>query len=148
MEEAAPDCKYLVLPNMMQRSKVAKLGFLRGKAKKRVLAWDGSLLSRGGKEVLVKSVARALPTYAMNIFLLPAKITRDIERTICKFWWNSKTGDKKGIHWMSWEHLSKHKSVGGMGFRNFKDFNLALLGKQGWRFLTKPSSLVTRVYKA
>ncbi|KAL8126997.1 hypothetical protein AgCh_014061 [Apium graveolens] len=130
----------------MQRSKVATLRFLRGKVKKRVLAWDGSLISQGGKEILVKSVAQTLPTYAMSVFLLPAEIHRDIERTISKFWWNSRTGDRKG--WMSWDRLSRHKSVGGMGFQDFKDFNLALLGKQGWHFLTKSSSLVSRVYKA
>ncbi|KAL8148706.1 hypothetical protein AgCh_005895 [Apium graveolens] len=101
-----------------------------------------------GKEILVKSVAQTLPTYAMYVFLLPAEIHRDIERTISKFWRNSRTGDRKGIHWMSWDRLSRHKSVGGMGFQDFKDFNLALLGKQGWHILTKPSSLVSRVYKA
>lgn len=86
IEEAAPECKYLGLPNMMHRSKVATLGFLRGKVKKRVLSWDGSLLYQGGKEILVKYVAQALPTYAMSVFLLPTEITRDIERTISKFW--------------------------------------------------------------
>lgn len=35
-----------------------------------------------------------------------------------------------------------------LGFRNFRDSNLALLGKQGWRFLTKPESLVSKVFKA
>lgn len=44
--------------------------------------------------------------------------------------------------------LCKHKSTGGLGFRNFRDFNLALLAKQGWRFLTKPNSLVSKVYKS
>ncbi|XP_074336432.1 putative mitochondrial protein AtMg00310 [Apium graveolens] len=84
----------------------------------------------------------------MSVFMLPVEIYRDIEMTISKFWWNSKSGDKKGIHWMSWDRLSRHKSVGGMSFWNFKDFNLALLGKQGWRLLSNPSSLVSRVYKA
>ncbi|XP_074362353.1 putative mitochondrial protein AtMg00310 [Apium graveolens] len=35
-----------------------------------------------------------------------------------------------------------------MGFRDFRDFNLAMLGNQVWRFLTKPNSLVSKVYKA
>lgn len=34
-----------------------------------------------------------------------------------------------------------------MGFRDFKDFNLALLGKHGWRLLSTPQSLVSRLYK-
>uniref|UniRef100_A0A803PXL3 Reverse transcriptase n=1 Tax=Cannabis sativa TaxID=3483 RepID=A0A803PXL3_CANSA len=40
------------------------------------------------------------------------------------------------------------EDLGGMGFRNFRNFNLALLGKQGWRLLTHPNSLVARVFKA
>lgn len=49
---------------------------------------------------------------------------------------------------MGWEKMSKHKSTGGLGFRNFRDFNLSLLGKQGWRLLTKPDNLSTKLYKA
>lgn len=101
MKEADKDCKYLGLPNFMQRSKIATLGYLRGKVKKRVQSWEGSLISQGGKEVLIKSVAQALPTYAMSVFLLPIEIHQDIERSISKFWWNSKNDGKKGIHWMS-----------------------------------------------
>ncbi|XP_074363465.1 uncharacterized protein LOC141704019 [Apium graveolens] len=39
--------------------------------------------------------------------------------------------------------VSRHKSNGGMGFSDFRDFNLAMLGNQAWRFLTKPNSLVS-----
>uniref|UniRef100_A0A803PA05 RNase H type-1 domain-containing protein n=1 Tax=Cannabis sativa TaxID=3483 RepID=A0A803PA05_CANSA len=35
-----------------------------------------------------------------------------------------------------------------MGFRNLRSFNLALLEKQGWRLLTKPDTLVSRIFKA
>ncbi|KAL8131372.1 hypothetical protein AgCh_007343 [Apium graveolens] len=35
-----------------------------------------------------------------------------------------------------------------MGFRDFRDFNLAMLGKQGWRFIKNPQSLVSKVFKA
>lgn len=34
-----------------------------------------------------------------------------------------------------------------MGFRNFRDFNLVSLGKQGWRFISRPESLVSKVFK-
>lgn len=58
-------------------------------------------------------------------------------------------GEKdRSIHWMSWEKLSRSKSRGGMGFRNIRDFNVAMVGRQGWRLLIKPDSLVARVYKA
>ena len=36
---------------------------------------------------------------------------------------------------------------GGLGFRDLHLFNLALLGKQGWNLLTKPHTLVARVFK-
>lgn len=148
MEEADENVKYLGLPNMMQQNKVSTFGFLKDKVKNRTLSWDGKIITQGGKETLVKSVIQALPTYTMSVFLLPLEITKNLERSISRFLWNSKKNDSRNIHWMSWERLSRHKDAGGMGFRDFRDFNLAMLGKQAWRFITKPNSLVTKVFKA
>ena len=41
-----------------------------------------------------------------------------------------------------------HKEDGGMSFRDLHAFNLALLAKHGWKFLTKPHTLVAQIYKA
>jgi len=41
-----------------------------------------------------------------------------------------------------------HKSNGGLGFKDLTAFNLAMLGRQGWKFLTEPDSLVSRMFKA
>nr|KYP34809.1 Transposon TX1 uncharacterized [Cajanus cajan] len=60
----------------------------------------------------------------------------------------SNRHSRKGIHWLSWEKLSMRKEHGGMGFRNLYGFNLAMLGKQGWKFLTNQDAIVTRVFKA
>ena len=37
---------------------------------------------------------------------------------------------------------------GSLGFRNIYAFNLTMIGKQGWRFISKPNALSTRVFKA
>ncbi|KAM0865600.1 hypothetical protein ACQ4PT_043151 [Festuca glaucescens] len=46
-----------------------------------------------------------------------------------------------------WEKLAIPKGNGGMGFRDMHAFNLALMGKQGWRLLTSPDSLCAQVLK-
>ena len=47
--------------------------------------------------------------------------------------------------WISWEKLCTPKVKGGMGFRNLRAFNLALIAKQWWRMQQNPNSLVHSV---
>ncbi|XP_074377255.1 putative mitochondrial protein AtMg00310 [Apium graveolens] len=148
MVEASEHSTYLGLPNILGRNKSAVLGYLKDKVNSRIRSWDGNFISRAGKEILVKQVAQALPVYAINVFLLPLEITRNIEKCLTKYWWNSGQTNNSKIIWMNWERLSNHKNHGGMGFRNFRDFNNAMLANQLWRLATNPQSLVSRVYKA
>uniref|UniRef100_A0A803QCL6 Uncharacterized protein n=1 Tax=Cannabis sativa TaxID=3483 RepID=A0A803QCL6_CANSA len=49
---------------------------------------------------------------------------------------------------MNWDRMFVAKDQGGMGFRHLYDFNIALLGKQAWRFHTHKDSLVSKLFKA
>ena len=66
--------------------------------------------------------------------------------TIANYWWGG-SADNRRIHWLRWEGLTQHKSVGGMGIRDLHLFNKAMLGKQGWHLITRPDSLCARVLK-
>jgi hypothetical protein len=46
-----------------------------------------------------------------------------------------------------WYDLILPKCSGGIGFQDIKQFHIPMLGKQGWRFVTNPSSLCARVLK-
>lgn len=104
-------------------------------------------MSNAGKEVLLKAVIQSIPTYVMSCFELPKQLCWDIHQCMARFWWGTKSNEKK-IHWMAWEKLCSPKAEGGLGFRNLNTFNQALLAKQGWRLLKYPNSVVARVLKA
>ncbi|CAJ2637135.1 unnamed protein product [Trifolium pratense] len=84
----------------------------------------------------------------MSIFTIPSSLCDEIEKMMNSFWWGHSGARNKGIHWMSWDKLSMHKNDGGMGFKNLTAFNLALLGKQGWRIMSNPDILISKLYKA
>ena len=108
---------------------------------------EGKVIVHWRKEILIKAVAQAVPMYTMSCFLIPKGLCEETEGMIRKFWWGQSRKESK-IAWVSWEKLCKSKSNGGMGFRNFQAFNLAMLAKQGWRLLSNPDSLCAKVYQA
>ncbi|GAU14634.1 hypothetical protein TSUD_96980 [Trifolium subterraneum] len=138
---------YLGLPSMVGRSKKQTFAFIKDRIWKRINSWRSRPLSRAGKEIMIKSVLQAIPAYVMNIYLLPDSLINDIERMINAFWWGG--GDNnKGIRWLAWNKLTCTKEEGGLGFRDFQKFNMAMVAKQGWKFLNNPNSLVARIFKA
>ncbi|XP_031116576.1 uncharacterized protein LOC116020230 [Ipomoea triloba] len=148
VQQASNIGQYLGLSMGVGRNKREVFSFIEAKLKHQLGGWCKKILSRAGKEVLLKSVAQALPTYTMSIYFLPLSMCERLERLMNKFWLTSGGGSGGGIRWMAWDRMCAPRSAGGLGFKNLHKFNVALLVKQGWRLLTTPNSLAGRLYKA
>jgi len=138
--------KYLGIPTEWGQSKKELFAWILARVNSKLEGWKEKLLTKAGKEVLIKSVVQAIPTYAMSIFKLPVSICRAIERHIASFWWQ-KGDAQRGTHWKNWEVLKTRKDEGGMGFKDLLIFNRAMLGKQAWRLSNSPTALWSKVLK-
>jgi len=90
--------------------------------------WKERLLSKGGKEILLKPIVQVIPQYAMPIFKLPLSLCKGLEQRISSFWWKNDKS-KIGVHWQKWDELKISKLNGGLVFRDLIAFNEAMLGK-------------------
>jgi hypothetical protein len=105
------------------------------------------LLSKAGKEVLIKAIAQAIPTFLMSCFYLTKGFCDELSAMIAKYWWSKQDKENK-IHWISWWKMIKPKGQGGLGFRDIHGFNIAMLSRQAWRFIQNPDSLCASILKA
>jgi hypothetical protein len=118
--------KYLGLPTLEGCIRKGKLEVIQAKLVKRLMLWGD--LTQGGKEIMIKAMAQALPTFIMSVFKLPMALCDDLTRLIRDFWWGSERGKRK-MHWVSWDVLVRPKPHGGMGFRDMRIFNQDLLAR-------------------
>jgi len=139
--------RYLGLPVFVGSSRTKIFEYLKDRVWKRIQGWKEKFLSWAGKEILIKAIAQAIPTFAMECFDITKTLCDQISAMICRYWWNQQEGKHK-IHWVNWELMIKPKKEGGLGFRDIHGFNMAMLCKQAWRFLQTPESLCSKVFQA
>ena len=66
----------------------------------------------------------------MSFFQLPDSLCKELNSMVSGFWWGQRNKERKMV-WVAWEKMCTPKAEGGMGFKDLKAFNLALLAKQG-----------------
>ena len=108
--------KYLGLPSLVGRNK--KNSF-KEKLAKKLAGWREKLLSNAGKEILIKVVAQAIPTYAMSCFKIPNSLCEEMTSLMRNLWWGQQKEERK-MTWISWDKLCTPKAQGGMGFKQLK----------------------------
>ena len=77
--------KYLGLLAVLGRNRSASLNFFKEKVWGKIQGWKEKLLSQAGKEVFLKAVVQAIPTFAMSCFRLLVGLCKEIEMIIRKF---------------------------------------------------------------
>jgi hypothetical protein len=83
----------------------------------------------------------------MSYFDLTKTLCDDNGKMIGRFWW-SQQGKENKLHWLSWELLCSRKEKGGLDYRDLHLFNLAILARQGFRFLMEPKLMCAQVLRA
>ncbi|XP_071683392.1 uncharacterized protein [Lolium perenne] len=139
--------KYLGLPVPEGRMKDGKFQPVKEKLKKKFSDYAEKYASSGAKDVLIKSVIQAIPTYPMSVFKFSEGLCEDLMKLTRDFWWGDEK-ERRRMHWMSWDKITKRKGQGGMGFKDLHLFNQALLAKQAWRLIAFPDSLCAKLLKA
>jgi exonuclease III len=103
------------------------------KMERKLSGWQRMYLSKGGRITLIKSTLSSLPTYFMSLFPIPASVALRIDKIQRDFLWGGM-GEGKKFHLVNWSQVCQPLKMGGLGVRNLRLFNQALLGKWLWRY--------------
>ena len=134
--------RYLGLPLGAKFKELSIWNPILEKMERRLAGWKRLYLSKGGKVTLIKSTLSSLPTYFLS--LLPEKVANCMEKLQRDFLWSGISGESK-LHLVKWARVCKPLQVGGLGIRQLKSFNSALLGKWLWRYGMETNALWWRV---
>ena len=91
---------YLGVSFLWGKKRREVLNYIVDRVRGKLKSWKQQSLSYGGKEILIKIVASAVPTYLMACFKFPIQICNILNASIANFWRGQKE-DEKRIHWKS-----------------------------------------------
>jgi hypothetical protein len=89
--------------------------------------------------VIIKSVLSATPVYFLSFFKAPAGIISKLECIFKKFLWGGS--EERKLNWVKWEKVCRPLEEGGLGIKNLRAFNLALLSKWEWKIRDERAGL-------
>ncbi|XP_026416201.1 uncharacterized protein LOC113311596 [Papaver somniferum] len=125
--------KYLGIPLFIGRNKQSCCAETVDKMDFRLQAWQGKLVNQDGHSTQIQDVVGAMAHFQMICMKIPNKIIDQMEALKRNYWWNKNYS--KGCYFIWWKNLNKPKRLWGLGFKNMKYLNEAMLTKIAWRML-------------
>ncbi|PSS30620.1 Ribonuclease H protein [Actinidia chinensis var. chinensis] len=132
--------RYLGIPVADSRLSIDQYGPLIDKITGHISAWAGANLSYAGRIELIKSVLQGAECFWLSILPTPAGVQAKIIKLCKNFLWSGKCSENKKPL-VAWRDITLPKSEGGLGIRNSKAWNKALLAKTMWDIQSKKDSL-------
>lgn len=77
--------RYLGLPAMVGRAKKQAFASIHSRVQKHLEGWKERFLSQASKEILIKAVIQAIPTYNMGVFKLPKSLCKSLNSLSSSF---------------------------------------------------------------
>ena len=84
--------------------------YLVDKIRMKIEGWQTKYLSMAGRATLIKSTVSSIPIYAMQIIILPQKISYQLDKMNCCFLWGDAS-QHKGCHTVNWEMVTLPKRL-------------------------------------
>lgn len=138
---------YLGVPTINGRASRRDYQYLVDKISKKLSGWKTKTLSIAGRATLAQTSLVSIPFYTMHTTRLPRAICDEVDKKVRGFLWGD-TEEKKRMHLVAWEKVTKPKVEGGLGIRPMRKTNAAFLAKLGWRVLAEKDTLWSRVMRA
>ena len=96
---------------------------------------------------LIRSILTSIPIYFLSFFRILNKVADKLVQIQRRFLWGGGS-DQRKIAWMKWESVCLPKEKGGLGIKDVRTFNKALLGKWQWDMLHQNKVLWARILES
>ncbi|CAA0805822.1 Unknown protein [Striga hermonthica] len=135
--------KYLGFPIIAGRHKISHFEFILERIAGRLPPWRAKFLNKAARTTLARSVLATIPVYFMQIAWFPEKTCQQIDSIMKRFIWKDRDG--RGLHLVKWPTVATPRRSGGLGLRQTRQMNIAMLGKKVSEYIEGTSSLWVEV---